>query len=58
MKKLDDFDITLILLLMFFIVFLGYRVIWENMSRLETVIHLLGMVASNTMIMTTLTKRR
>lgn len=58
MKKLDELDVFLILLLMFFIVFLAYRVMWENISRLETIIHLLGMVVSNTMITLTLTKRR
>lgn len=58
MKKLDELDVSLILLLMFFIVFLVYRVMWENISRLETIIHLLGMVVSNTMITLTLTKRR
>jgi len=58
MKKLDELDVSLILLLMVFIVFLAYRVIWENISRLETIIHLLGMVVSNTMITLTLTKRR
>ena len=58
MKKLDELDISLILLLMVFIVFLAYRVMWENISRLETIIHLLGMVVSNTMITLTLTKRR
>lgn len=58
MKKLDELDISLILLLMVFIVFLAYRIMWENISRLETIIHLLGMVVSNTMITLTLTKRR
>lgn len=58
MKKLDELDVSLILLLMVFIVFLAYRVMWENISRLETIIHLLGMVVSNTMITLTLTKRR
>ena len=58
MKKLDELDVSLILLLMFFIVFLAYIIMWENISRLETVIHLLGMVVSNTMITLTLTKRR
>ena len=58
MKKLDELDVSLILLLMFFIVFLAYRIMRENISRLETVIHLLGMVVSNTMITLTLTKRR
>ena len=58
MKKLDELDISLILLLMAFIVFLAYRIMWENISRLETIIHLLGMVVSNTMITLTLTKRR
>lgn len=58
MKKLDELDVSLILLLMFFIVFLAYRIMWENISRLETIIHLLGMVVSNTIITSTLTKRR
>lgn len=58
MKKLDELDVSLILLLMLFIVFLAYRVMWENISRLETIIHLLGMVVSNTMITLTLSKRR
>lgn len=58
MKKLDELDVSLILLLMVFIVFLAYRIVWENISRLETIIHLLGMVVSNTMITLTLTKRR
>lgn len=58
MKKLDELDVFLILLLMLFIVFLAYRIMWENISRLETIIHLLGMVVSNTMITLTLTKRR
>lgn len=58
MKKLDELDVSLILLLMFFIVFLAHRIMWENISRLETIIHLLGMVVSNTMITLTLTKRR
>ena len=58
MKKLDELDISLILLLMVFIVFLAYRIMWENISRLETIIHLLGMVVSNTIITLTLTKRR
>jgi len=58
MKKLDELDVSLILLLMVFIVFLAYRIMWENISRLETIIHLLGMVVSNTMITLTLTKRR
>ena len=58
MKKLDELDVSLILLLMGFIVFLAYRIMWENISRLETIIHLLAMVVSNTMITLTLTKRR
>ena len=58
MKKLDELDISLILLLMVFIVFLAYRIMWENISRLETIIHLLGIVVSNTIITLTLTKRR
>ena len=58
MKKLDELDVSLILLLMVFIVFLAYRIMWGNISRLETIIHLLGMVVSNTMITLTLTKRR
>lgn len=58
MKKLDELDVSLILLLMCFIVFLAYRIMWENISRLETIIHLLGMVVSNTMITLTLSKRR
>ena len=58
MKKLDELDVSLILLLMVFIVFLAYRIMWENISRLETIIHRLGMVVSNTMITLTLTKRR
>ena len=58
MKKLDELDVSLILLLMVFIVFLAYRIMWENISRLGTIIHLLGMVVSNTMITLTLTKRR
>ena len=58
MKKLDELDISLILLLMVFIVFLAYRIMWENISRLETIIHLLGMVVCNTMITLTVTKRR
>lgn len=58
MKKLDELDVSLILLLMCFIVFLAYRIMWENISRLETIIHLLGMVVSNTIITLTLTKRR
>lgn len=58
MKKLDELDVSLILLLMVFIVFLAYRIMWENISRLETIIHLLGIVVSNTMITLTLTKRR
>ena len=58
MKKLDELDVSLILLLMLFIVFLAYRIMWENISRLETIIHMLGMVVSNTMITLTLTKRR
>ena len=58
MKKLDELDVSLILLLMVFIVFLAYRIMWENISRLETIIHLLGMVVSNTIITLTLTKRR
>lgn len=58
MKKLDELDVSLILLLMVFIVFLAYRIMWENISRLETIIHLLGIVVSNTIITLTLTKRR
>ena len=58
MKKLDELDISLILLLMVFIVFLAYRIMWENISRLETIIHLLGIVVSNTIITLKITKRR
>ena len=58
MKKLDELDVSLILLLMVFVVFLADRIMWENISRLETIIHLLGIVVSNTMITLTLTKRR
>lgn len=58
MKKLDELDVSLILLLMFFIVFLVYRIAWENISRLETLIHLAGIVISNTIITLILSKRR
>ena len=58
MKNFDEAVISLILLLMFFIVFLAYRIAWENISRLETMIHLVGIVVANTMMILTLTTRR
>lgn len=58
MKNFDEAGISLILLLMFFIVFLAYRIAWENISRLETIIHLVGIVVANTMMILTLTTRR
>lgn len=58
MKNFDEAVISLILLLMFFIVFLAYRIAWENISRLETIIHLVGIVVANTMMILTLTTRR
>lgn len=58
MKNFDEAVVSLILLLMFFIVFLAYRIAWENISRLETMIHLVGIVVANTMMILTLTTRR
>ena len=58
MKKLDELDVSLILMLMFFIVFLTYRIAWENVSRLETILYLFGIVISNAVITLTLSKRR
>lgn len=58
MKNFNEVVVSLILLLMFFIVFLAYRIAWENVSRLETMIHLVGIVVANTMMILTLTTRR